>query len=218
MKTLLVDAVDAFVIESEGIFKEMHGLLETYPNPKIILTGANDEQFKTFGLDTMPYEVFTLKHDPEKTNPAYFEKMLAHFGLKPEDVVYFEHDEKAVRSAKKNMIKAPMTRTGTIPCESYGKSASADVFLRPAAEGKGIIAGGAVRVVCDLAGYKNIVGKILSRSVNKLNNARATVEALRGAKMVSGRSGRVVSAAVTAEASEIVEPAGEEVKIDATNK
>ena len=126
--------------------------------------------------------------------------------------------EKAVRSAKKNMIKAPMTRTGTIPCESYGKSASADVFLRPAAEGKGIIAGGAVRVVCDLAGYKNIVGKILSRSVNKLNNARATVEALRGAKMVSGRSGRVVSAAVTAEASEIVEPAGEEVKIDATNK
>src|SRR3989344_5648035 len=121
--------------------------------------------------------------------------------------------EKAVRSAKKNMIKAPMTRTGTIPCESYGKSASADVFLRPAAEGKGIIDGGAVRVVCDLAGYKNIVGMILSRSVNKLNNARATVEALRGAKMVSGRSGRVVSAAVTAESSEIVEPAGEEVKI-----
>ncbi|KKU10956.1 MAG: hypothetical protein UX14_C0006G0001, partial [Parcubacteria group bacterium GW2011_GWF1_45_5] len=62
MKTILVDAVNAFVIESEGsfkIFKEMHDLLETFPNRKIILTGANDEQFKQFGLNTMPYEVFT---------------------------------------------------------------------------------------------------------------------------------------------------------------
>ncbi len=72
MKIILVDAVDAFVIESEGIFKEMHDLLETFPNRKIILTGANDEQFKEFGLDKMPYEVFTLKHNPEKTNPKYF--------------------------------------------------------------------------------------------------------------------------------------------------
>lgn len=91
--------------------------------------------------------------------------------------------EKAVRSAKKNIIEVPMTRSGTIPYESYGKSASAEVFLRPAQEGKGIIAGGAVRVVCDLAGYKNIVAKILSRSGNKLNNARATVEALKSIKV-----------------------------------
>ena len=56
MKTILVDAVDAFVIEGEGIFKQMHDLLETYPNRKIILTGANDEQFVKFGLDQMPYE------------------------------------------------------------------------------------------------------------------------------------------------------------------
>ncbi|MCP6719460.1 MAG: hypothetical protein KJI71_04530, partial [Patescibacteria group bacterium] len=79
MKTILVDAVDAFVIESEDtfkIFKEMHDLLETFPNRKIILTGANDEQFKKFGLDNMPYEVFTLKHNPEKTNPEYYEIMI----------------------------------------------------------------------------------------------------------------------------------------------
>ncbi len=69
MKTILVDAVDTFVIEGEGIFREMHDLLETFPNRKIILTGANDEQFKEFGLDKMPYEVFTLKHNPEKTDP-----------------------------------------------------------------------------------------------------------------------------------------------------
>lgn len=65
MKTILVDAIDAFVIEEGGefkIFKKMQDLLETFPNRKIILTGANDEQFKEFGLDKMPWEVFTLKH------------------------------------------------------------------------------------------------------------------------------------------------------------
>ena len=84
MKTILVDAVDAFVIQNEGgfkIFKEMQDLLETFLNRKIILTGANDEQFKKFGLDDMPYEVFTLKHNPEKTDPKYYETMLQHFGL-----------------------------------------------------------------------------------------------------------------------------------------
>ncbi len=100
MKTILVDAVDAFVIEGQGIFKEMHGLLETFPNRKIILTGANDEQFKEFGLDKMPYEVFTLKHSPEKTDPKYFETMLKHFGLSKDDVIYFEHNPKAVKSAQ----------------------------------------------------------------------------------------------------------------------
>lgn len=103
MKTILVDAVDAFVVETENgfeIFTEMHDLLDTYPNKKIILTGANDEQYKEFGLDKMPYEVFTLKHDPEKTDPKYYEMMLAHFGLRADDVVYFEHNPDAVKSAE----------------------------------------------------------------------------------------------------------------------
>lgn len=109
MKTILVDAVDAFVIESNGnfkIFKKMHDLLETFPNRKISLTGANDEQFKKFGLDKMPYEVFTLKHNPEKTDPKYFEIMLRHFGLKKDEVVYFEHNPDAVKSAKSVGIKS----------------------------------------------------------------------------------------------------------------
>jgi len=103
MKTILVDAVDCFVIEKEGtfqIFKEMKDLLETFPNRKIILTGANDEQFKNFGLDKMPYEVFTLKHNPEKTDPKYFEIMLQKFNLDAKDVIYFEHNPDAVKSAQ----------------------------------------------------------------------------------------------------------------------
>ena len=90
--------------------------------------------------------------------------------------------EKAVRSAKKNLLQAPMTKRGTIPYESYGKSGSSIVFLKPGAEGRGIIAGGAARAVCDLAGYESITGKILSRSNNKLNIARATIEALKKIK------------------------------------
>ena len=105
MKTILVDAVNAFVIEGKGIFKEMHDLLETFPNRKIILTGANDEQFKKFGLDNMPYQVFTLKHAPEKTDPKYYEMMLVHLGLSKDDVVYFEHNEDAVKSAQSVGIK-----------------------------------------------------------------------------------------------------------------
>jgi HAD superfamily hydrolase (TIGR01509 family) len=109
MKTILVDAIDGFIIEnSEGafeIFEEMHKMLEEFPNKKIILTGANDEEFKKFDLDKMPYEVFTLKHDPEKTNPEYYKKMLGHFNLAPEDVTYFEHNPEAVESARSVGIK-----------------------------------------------------------------------------------------------------------------
>ena len=103
MKTILVDAVDAFVVEENGsfiIFKEMHDLLETFPNRKILLTGANDEQYKMFGLDKMPYEVFTLKHNPEKTDPQYFKTLLEKYDLKADDVIYFEHNPDAVKSAQ----------------------------------------------------------------------------------------------------------------------
>lgn len=103
MKTILVDALYGLVIEKDGgfgIFKEMYDLLETFPNPKIVLTGADDEQFRKWGLDKMPYEVFTLKHNPEKTDPKYFETMLRHFGLSKAEVVYFEHNPDAVKSAQ----------------------------------------------------------------------------------------------------------------------
>ena len=89
MKTILVDAVYAFVDKTDRGFEinmPLKKMLDEYPNNKIILTGANDEQIKHFGLDNMPYEVFTLKHDPEKSNPAYYETMLKHFNLKKEEL------------------------------------------------------------------------------------------------------------------------------------
>jgi len=105
MKTILIDAVFCIVSPEGKLFQEMYDLLETYPNNKIILTGADDEQFIKFGLDKMPYEVFTLKHNPEKTDPLYYVKMLEYFNLKVGDVVYFEHAMPAVESAKSIGIK-----------------------------------------------------------------------------------------------------------------
>ncbi len=100
MKTILVDAINGLVLEDGSILKKMHTLLEAYPNKKIVLTGANDEQFKHFKLDEVPYEVFTLKHNPEKTNPAYYQTLLKHYNLGSKDVIYFEHNAEAAESAK----------------------------------------------------------------------------------------------------------------------
>jgi HAD superfamily hydrolase (TIGR01509 family) len=98
MKTILVDAAGTFVVEKK-INQDMYALLEQYPNEKIILTNANDAQLKEFGIINMPYPVFTLKHNPDKTDPEYFTIFLQQNNLKPEDCIYFEHSEEAVQSA-----------------------------------------------------------------------------------------------------------------------
>lgn len=124
MKTILVDAVDAFVVESENnfkVFEKMKILLDQFPNRKIILTGANDEQFKNFGLDKMPYEVFTLKHNPEKTDPEYYKKLLELYNLQAEDVVYFEHNAEAVKSAESVGIKTMFWDNEKRPLEDLKK-------------------------------------------------------------------------------------------------
>lgn len=99
MKTILVDAWNTFVTE-KGIFKEMQDLLDSFPNKKIILTNANEEEKTKLGIVNMPYEVFSLSHNPNKTDPEYYKAMLNNFSLSSEDVVYFEHNEEAVQSAK----------------------------------------------------------------------------------------------------------------------
>jgi FMN phosphatase YigB (HAD superfamily) len=108
MKTILVDAVDCFLVEegdSWQIFKEMYNLLETYPNKKIVLTGATEDKWESYGLNKIPYEFFTLRHNPEKTDPEYFRMMLKNFNLTEQDVVYFEHNPEAVTSSQVIGIK-----------------------------------------------------------------------------------------------------------------
>lgn len=85
--------------------------------------------------------------------------------------------EKATRDAERNLLIVPVTDEGSIPHETQAKYAAAEILLIPA-PGKGLKAGSAVRTVLELAGVRNVSGKILTRSKNPLNNARATVLAL----------------------------------------
>lgn len=87
---------------------------------------------------------------------------------------------KGVEAAKKAMITAPLTGS-TIPHEITGRLGASTVLLRSAASGRGVIAGGAVRVVLELAGIKDIVAKIIGSS-SAINCAKATVLALTNLK------------------------------------
>lgn len=89
--------------------------------------------------------------------------------------------EKSVRDAKKNMITVTMNKDGHIPHDVHTKYASSEVMIMPA-PGRGLVAGSSVRTVLELAGVKDVTAKIFSRSKNKLNNARAAVEALKQLK------------------------------------
>lgn len=100
MKTILVDAINGLILEDGTILQPMYEMLESYPNNKIVLTGADDKQFSKFKLYNSPYEVFTLKHNPEKADPSYFKILLEHFNLKPDEVIYFEHNIEALKSAE----------------------------------------------------------------------------------------------------------------------
>ena len=101
---------------------------------------------------------------------------------------------KAIEDAKKNIIEVPIVNT-TIPHELIGSFGSGKVLLKPAGEGTGLIAGGAARLVLDIAGYKNIRTKNLG-SNNPRNAAYATLKALsemKTAEMVATLRGKKVS-------------------------
>jgi len=84
---------------------------------------------------------------------------------------------KANTKAKKRMIKVKFT-DDTIPHQVTAKFGAAQVLLKPAVRGTGIIAGGSVRSVLELLGIPNVYGKILGRTGNKINNVQATFKAL----------------------------------------
>jgi small subunit ribosomal protein S5 len=89
---------------------------------------------------------------------------------------------KALAKAKKNIVNVPIINE-TIPHRVKVKFGAAKILLKPAPKGTGVIAGGAVRTVLDLAGVSNVVAKILG-SKNKINNVKATITALEKLKRV----------------------------------
>ncbi len=102
--------------------------------------------------------------------------------------------KKAIEEAKKNLITVPIVGT-TIPHEYVGKFGSASVMLKPGAEGTGVIAGGSVRPVLELAGYKDIKTKVIGTN-NPRNVVYATIDALKNmqtAEDVAKKRGKKVS-------------------------
>jgi small subunit ribosomal protein S5 len=111
---------------------------------------------------------------------------------------------KGVEDAKKHLIRIPTVGT-TIPHEAHAQYAAAKVMLKPASQGTGVIAGGAVRAVVEAAGVRDILTKVHG-STNAVNVVRATLEALRDLKSaaeISARRGVTVRGFVAGQ------PAGE---------
>ena len=102
--------------------------------------------------------------------------------------------KKAIEDAKKNMVEVPIIGT-TIPHEYVGKFGSANVMLKPAPEGSGVIAGGSVRPVLELAGYSDIKTKVIGTN-NPRNVVYATINALKNmstVEQVAKKRGKKVS-------------------------
>ena len=92
--------------------------------------------------------------------------------------------KKGIQQATKNVVKVTLVDNRTISHEMIGSSGAAKVLIKPAYEGTGVIAGGAVRSVLELAGVKDVLSKSLG-SNTKLNVARATLNALKAQKSIS---------------------------------
>ena len=90
--------------------------------------------------------------------------------------------KKAIQEAKKNLVEVPIVET-TVPHEYVGTFGSAKVMLKPAVIGTGVIAGGSVRPVLELAGYKNIRTKVIGTN-NPRNVVYATIEGLKSMQTI----------------------------------
>jgi small subunit ribosomal protein S5 len=90
--------------------------------------------------------------------------------------------DKATRAAKRSMINLNLTKNRSLPYNIGAKYCASVVEIRPS-PGRGLVAGSSVRTVLELAGVTDVTAKLLSRSKNPVNNARAAIEALRAISM-----------------------------------
>jgi len=109
---------------------------------------------------------------------------------------------KALRNAKKNMVRLNLTKSMSIPHELSAKFSSSHVMLRPN-KGRGLVAGSVIRDIIKLSGVKDVTGKILSKSKNKLNNAKAVIAAF---SPISSKYAKIVPESTVIANKEVVLP------------
>lgn len=110
--------------------------------------------------------------------------------------------DKAKRQAEKKIFSVSLKDKRTLPHDVQGKYGASRVLLKPAREGHGLIAGGPVRIVLDLAGVRDVSAKILGKTTNKLTNTMAAIEAL---KKLSKKETFLIEADETADGNEAEE-------------
>ena len=99
MKIILVDARNTFITQ-EGFSQPMKALLNNFKNRKIIVTNADASEKITLWMVDLPYELFSLSHQPDKTDPSYFLTLCQELNVQPWDLIYFEHNPQAVNAAQ----------------------------------------------------------------------------------------------------------------------
>ncbi len=112
---------------------------------------------------------------------------------------------KALRNAKKNMVRLKLNKNMSLPFEIKSKFSSSKVMIMPN-KGRGLVAGSVIRDIIKLAGVRDVTGKILGGTKNKLNNAKAVMEAL---SMISVKYSKPVETVVINNKEEAVVPASE---------
>lgn len=111
--------------------------------------------------------------------------------------------EKATKKATHSLMAVPIV-AGSIEHEVEADFGASHVLLRPQTQGRGLVAGGVTRIICELAGIKNVSSKLLSRSRNKLNNALATMKALQKLKKVVVKAEEVTAKSQEEKTDEII--------------
>jgi small subunit ribosomal protein S5 len=130
---------------------------------------AHLKNFATWGVHT----IHDYKTHPVRVVVIGDENGQVGIGIaKAEDVV--NAFKKAKSDARKHLIKIPVTKTLSVPHTITGNFGACKIIIKPAVEGSGVIAGGAVRTVLEVAGIKNVIAKQLG-SDNLLNNAQAAI-------------------------------------------
>tara|TARA_B110000211_G_scaffold210117_1_gene247979 strand:+ start:876 stop:1253 length:378 start_codon:yes stop_codon:yes gene_type:complete len=104
MKIILIDAWNTLV-KNKKLDVDLYYLLEKFENRKIILTNANNNELIDYGIVEMPYDVFSLSHEPNKDDSLYFKLLIKKYNLINTNLIYIEHNYEAVQSAMSIGIK-----------------------------------------------------------------------------------------------------------------
>ena len=175
--------------------------IENNFEPQYINIRGKGDLIKELKKEAKKSKKVYLATDPDREGEAISWHLAYILGLDQNDECRIEFNEitkdaikKAIEEAKKNLVEVPIVGT-TVPHEYVGKFGSANVMLKPAEEGTGVIAGGSVRPILELAGYKDIRTKVIGTN-NPRNVVYATLaglKSMRTAEQIAKKRGKTVS-------------------------